>query len=172
MKKFFIWSSWQGERHPVISVLVGWFGGSLLIYALVYLGLRAATGSIELALAVLLAIAITILTLVLVAILAITWGKKERNWRIAIDEAKKFVAENPNYITRVENLIEETRETKDPVKLNKWIQDWEELSSAKANLEELEKEKEDIEKGIPLKRVDAKIEAEKEGIKELESKLA
>ena len=99
------------------------------------------------------------------------YGNASNNFRIAIDEAKKFVVENPQCRPKINILIEETRGTKNPAKINEWRENQREFSSVKAEMQELEKEKEEMEKGIPLKGLKARIEARKERIKELESKL-
>lgn len=115
---------------------------------------------------------ISALVLFYLYFMATEYASLSKNFKIAINEAEKFVAENPQCRSRINILIEETRGTKSPAKLNEWINDWERFSSAKANLQELEKEKEDIEKGISLDKVSVEIKARKKKIRELESKLA
>ena len=100
------------------------------------------------------------------------YSNSSKNFKIAIDKAEKFVAENPECFPKINILIVDTIRTKNPAKLNEWIDNWRKLSSTEANMQGLEKEKEDIEKGIPLEKVNVKIKAEKERIEELESKLA
>lgn len=104
-----------------------------------------------------------------------TYTSSSKNFKIAIDKAKKFAAENPHLIlTETGSFtreIIEAEKTKDPTKLNKRIQNFRELYSVKEKLQVLEEKKEEIEKGIPLKEVKAEIEARKEKIKELESQL-
>jgi len=95
-----------------------------------------------------------------------------KNFKIAIDKAEKFVTENPECFPKINMLIQETKGTEDPAKLNEWIDNWRKLSSTEAYLQGLEKEKEDIEKGIPLEKINAKIKAERERIEELKSELA
>lgn len=100
------------------------------------------------------------------------YSNSSNNFKIAINKAEKFVAENPECFPKINMLIQETRGTKNPAKLNEWIDNWEKLSSTEANMQGLEKEKEEIERGIPLEKVNAKIKAERERIEELESELA
>ena len=99
------------------------------------------------------------------------YASSYKNFKIAIDEAKKFAAEDDQCSPKISMLIGQTEQTKNPAKLNKWIENWKKLSSKQVEMQELEKEKEDIEKGIPLGKVNAKIEAKKEKIEELESQL-
>jgi len=100
------------------------------------------------------------------------YGTSSKNFKIAINETEKFVAKNPECLLKISMLIQETRRTKDPAKLNEWINNWEKLSSVKANMQNLEKTKEEIVRGIPLKQINAEIEEKREKIEELESKLA
>jgi len=96
-------------------------------------------------------------------------SSSDNNYRIAIDKAVKFAAARPICLAR---LIQETRETKDPKKLNKWIENWKVLSSQRKKMIELTGKKMDIEAGIPLKEVDIEIEETKRIVSELETKLA
>ena len=100
------------------------------------------------------------------------YADSSKNFKIAIDKAEKFVVKNPECFPKINILIAQTEQTKDPAKLNEWIDNWEKLSSTEANMQNLEKKKEEIVKGIPLKEINAKIEVEWERIKELESELA
>ncbi len=100
------------------------------------------------------------------------YANSSKNFKIAIDKAGKFVTENLQCDPAISILIAQTAQTKNPAKLNEWIDNWRELSSTEANMQGLEKEKEEIEKGIPLEKVNAKIKTERERIEELESKLA
>ena len=99
------------------------------------------------------------------------YADSSKNFKIAIDKAEKFVTENLQCDPRISILIAQTEQTKDPAKLNEWIDNWRKLSFAKANMQNLEKKKEEIVKGIPLNEINAKIEKEGERIEELKSKL-
>lgn len=105
-------------------------------------------------------------------IICSVYGSSSNNFKIAIDKAEKFVTENLQCDPKISILIAQTEQTKNPAKLNEWIDNWEKLSSAKADLQGLKRKKEDIEKGIPFKEVNAEIEEERERIEELESELA
>lgn len=103
---------------------------------------------------------------------AFIYSYSDKNFRIAIDEAKKFTKKNPQCLSKINLLVQETKETKNPAKINEWIKNWTELSSQKVGIQELKKKREDIEKEISLKEVNVEIEARQKEINELESKLA
>lgn len=96
----------------------------------------------------------------------------DNNYRMAIDEAKEFAAGEPQYSSRIAILIRETRETKDPKKINECIKNWLALSSHKKWMQKLKEKKESIERGDSLKKVEIEIEATQKTINELEAKLA
>ncbi|MFH1308502.1 MAG: hypothetical protein ABIH51_00630 [Patescibacteria group bacterium] len=93
------------------------------------------------------------------------------NYRMAIDQAREVLAGKLQYLSQLDVLIQKARETKDPKKINEWIMNWKALSLQKEKMQKLKKKKEDIEKGILLKEINAEIETEKKIIIELEAKL-
>lgn len=73
------------------------------------------------------------------------------NWRIAIDEAWSFIAKNPECHSKIVELISKVKETKNPSKLNEWINNYEKWQSTREKLKLLEKERDEIPQKIAEK---------------------
>jgi len=175
LKKSKIWLGWFGERHTFLSTifcLIG-FVAALISFLFITDLITGLMEPVPFSLNPVAGVVIIIVgsILSLLAFTAINNASSD-NWRVAIMRALTFGEEHelmnePIFL----NVVRCTERKKDPTELNEWIDNWEKLSSTKAYLQGLEKEKEEIEKEIPLKKVNAKIGAEKERIKELESEL-
>ena len=170
-KKSKIWLGWFHERHPFLNKIFG-----VICFVAAFMSFLFISGALETPLISLNPVVGVVIIIVgsFLSILAFAGLNNAflDNWRVAVMRALTFGEEHelmkePIFL----NVVRYTERKKDPTELNEWIDNWEKLSSTKAYLQGLEKEKEEIEKETPLKTVNAKIKTEKERIKELESEL-
>lgn len=155
MRKIIRELAWLLNQHEWLNIL--WFVGSIIGFSLAY-GLGVARENW-----LLIGIsALFFLILLFHPIILVFFTTCDKNPKIAIDRAQKFLKENPLYSSQLNSLIEETKQKDDSTRLAKWLESYRNLSWKEKELARITERL----KKLPVEK--SRLEAE---IKNLKSKL-
>jgi len=142
IKKFFIWLG----RISFLTVLVSYLIPVIPAFIYLLILARKLQWDYPVYAATYLAVIVSFIPWVIIFVIGqIFYGDKKKNWRIAIDEARKFAEENkltdqPDFLY----LFEKTKITQKPMRLNIWIENYKKWQNLRKEIGQLERKREEL----------------------------